>query len=360
MLREDSPFHIRLRADPGLAVWLVRFLLACTRARSRTAARAIAALSSLSLDLFEELRAASTVEFFYERRGGLTVFLTEEGFAAAHHEAEEMRGLGLPVEVWSRAEAREREPALGPGVMGGLYLGGDAHGWSLGFAEGLAASLRADGVRIESGVRARSLVTGGGRVRGATIETGDGERREWGAEETVVALGAWSPAVAGTAGVRLGILPAKGYSATVRSFAGAPRIPVTVAERKVIITPFGDRVRLAGTLELNGFDRSLNEARYRAIMAGAEAALLRPIPRKDETPWVGFRPLTPTGLPFIGRPAGAPGLLVATGHGTLGFTQSLGTGRLIQEIADGAPPSLDPAPFQPPPARLPMPRFSGR
>ena len=151
--------------------------------------------------------------------------------------------------------------------------------------------------------------------------------------------------MARTVGVHLPVIPAKGYSATVRRFPGTPALAATVAERKAIVTPLQDKVRFAGTLELAGFERRLDPRRYQAVIAGARAALRASVPLEDEVPWYGFRPLTPDSLPFIGRPPGLSGLLVATGHGMLGFTQSLGTGRLVAELAEGKQPSIPLAPF---------------
>lgn len=347
MFREDSPFHIRWRSDPRLVGWLLGFARASTRARSRSGFCAIAALSSLSLELFEELLARGDIDFFFEKRGGWLAFLTEAGMVRGRAEAEELRGHGFLVEVLGGDAAREREPAFSTAVRGAVFLAGDAHGHSLGFAESLARAVRRQGVPVESGLRVTKLLLEGDAVRGAEVVTEAGAREERRADETVLALGAFSPALARTAGVGLPILPAKGYSATVRRFEGAPPIPITVAERRMIVTPLGERVRFAGTLELAGFDETLNRRRYEAVIAGARAALAAPIPLADETSWIGFRPLTPTSLPIIGRPPGRTGLLIAAGHGMLGFTQSLGTGLLISQLADGIPPSLDPALFAP-------------
>lgn len=347
MLREDSPFRIRWRADPELARWLFAFTRAATRARSEAGFGHLAALSGLSLRLFGELLERKRLDFFFERRGGWFVFLTDAGFHKAREEARWLGRRGFPVEALEGDAVREREPALNRTVRGGLFLGGDAHGFSLGFAESLAGELRRLGVTIETGLRARTLLFDGETVVGARLEDDGGAPVERTADETVIALGAWSPRLARTADIRLPIQPAKGYSATVRAFPGAPAIAVTVADRKVIITPFGDRVRFAGTLELAGFDPTLNRVRYRAVIEGARRVLRAEVPLDEETPWAGFRPLTPTSLPLIGRPSGKRGVLIAAGHGMLGFTQSLGTGKLIAEIATGAPPSVNPAPFRP-------------
>ena len=347
MLREDSPFHIRFRLDPSLPGWLLGFARACTLARSRESFRAICSVSSLSLQLFEEVRERGDTDFYFERRGGYWAFMTEAGVAHARKEAEELRRNGFPVDFLGGDAAREREPALSAAVRAAIFLHGDAHGSSLGFAEALTATLKRQGVRVETGVQALRLLREGSHIRGAEVRTRDGAPEERVADETILALGAHSPLLARTAGVRLPIQAAKGYSATVRTFDGVPSIPVTVAERKVIITPLPGQVRFAGTLELAGFDSRLNERRYRAVIAGGQAGLATPIPLGDEVAWSGLRPLTPTSIPIIGRPRRRQGLLVAAGHGMLGFTQSLGTGRLIQQLADGDEPSVDMAPFAP-------------
>ena len=347
MLREDSPFHIRFRLDPALSGWLIGFARACTLARSREGFRAIRSVSTLSLQLFEEVRERGDADFYFERRGGYWAFVTEAGVAHAREEAEELRRNGFPVDFLGGDAAREREPALSAAVRAAIFLHGDAHGSSLGFAESLAATLKRQGVRVETGVRALRLLRERNRICGAEVQTGSRVREERAANETILALGAHSPLLARTAGVRLPIQPAKGYSATVRTFEGVPSIPVTVAERKVIITPLQDVVRFAGTLELAGYDPTLNQRRYRAVIAGGQTGLAARIPLHDEVSWAGIRPLTPSSVPLIGRPPGKDGLLVAAGHGMLGFTQSLGTGRLIQQLADREEPSVDLAPFAP-------------
>lgn len=347
MLREDSPFHIRFRADPALAAWLIGFVRATRRTRFEAGFDAIAALSRLSLHLFDELRERGDLDFFFRREGGWFVFVTDDGFRAARGEADWLRARGFEVDVLTGDAVREREPAFSSAVRGAVFLRGDAHGTSLGFAESLAARLRELGVTIESGQRAVALLRDRRRVLGAVVEDDAGELTERTADETVLALGAYTPALARTVGVRLPIQPAKGYSATVRAFPGAPRLAATVAERKVIVTPFLDRVRFAGTLELAGFDPEVDGVRYQAVLAAGREVLEAEIPLDEEIAWAGYRPLTPTSLPLIGRPRRRTGLWIAAGHGTLGFTQSLGTGLLIQQLADGVPPSVDPTPFRP-------------
>lgn len=167
------------------------------------------------------------------------------------------------------------------------------------------------------------------------------------ADLVVLAAGAWTPGFASQLGLRLPIQPATGYSATFASYESAPRIPLMVEERHVIVTPLGDRLRFAGTLELAGFRTSADPIRYRAVVRAGREALPEGVPLVREEAWFGYRPLTADDLPVIGWVPGVEGAIVATGHGTLGFTQSAITGKLVAELASGHQPCVPLAPFRP-------------
>ncbi|MBI2237295.1 MAG: FAD-dependent oxidoreductase, partial [Actinobacteria bacterium] len=198
------------------------------------------------------------------------------------------------------------------------------------------------GVRIVENRPVRRVLVRGGRARGVLA---DGE--ELRADVVVLAAGAWTPALSAPLGLRLPIEPATGYSCTVASFPGAPRLPIMVEERHVAVTPLGDRVRFGGTLELAGFRTSPDRVRYDAVVRAGREALAGPVPLEREEAWYGFRPLTPDDLPAIGWAPKVEGLIVAAGHGTLGFTQSPITGKLVAELAAGRPPSVELEPFRP-------------
>jgi D-amino-acid dehydrogenase len=111
-------------------------------------------------------------------------------------------------------------------------------------------------------------------------------------------------------------------------------------ETRVIVTPLQDRIRFGGTLELAGYDLSLNEARYQAVIRGARAVLKHPFEMNNEESWCGLRPVLPDGLPIIGRAPNIDGLIMAAGHAMLGFTQSPATGKIVSEIANDQTPSV--------------------
>jgi D-amino-acid dehydrogenase len=141
--------------------------------------------------------------------------------------------------------------------------------------------------------------------------------------------------------LRLPIQPAKGYSITIPAPSNAPATPLHLSEMKVVVTPMGDKLRFAGTLELAGFDLSINTRRVEAIKNGIPAYLRLTVRLEDAEIWRGLRPLTPDTLPIIGRTRRYANLIIAAGHGMLGISLAPITGQLVAEIAARAQPSHD-------------------
>jgi D-amino-acid dehydrogenase len=230
-------------------------------------------------------------------------------------------------------------------VKGGLFIESEAHGFSFGYVEALARTVERRGGRLLTRRPVESLRVEGGQVKGVRVGGGpNGEEIE--SDVVVLAAGSWSKRLAEPLGIAIPLQPAKGYSSTVDAFEGAPRLPVLIKERRVIVTPLGERVRFGGTLELTGFDSRIDRARYGAVVRAAREVLKSDFPMKNEEAWCGWRPLTPDGLPIIDRAKNLDGLIVATGHAMLGFTQSPMTGKLVAELANGERPSLPLEPFR--------------
>ena len=173
-------------------------------------------------------------------------------------------------------------------------------------------------------------------------------RGDFTADQVVLAAGAWSPLLARGAGLRLPIQAAKGYSITVRRPAGFPDIPVILDEAKVAVTPIGEWLRFAGTLELAGLDMRINPTRVEAIKQGVRRYLqVNPDAEPLVELWRGLRPCTPDGYPIIGRAPRVSNLIIAAGHCMLGMTQGPGTGKIVADLVVGRDPSVDITPFAP-------------
>ena len=333
LLKPDSPLSLRLR--PAVLPWLARFAVACRAERADRSMRSIRALSLASLDLHAQLAALGTS---FERRGTLSVYETESGFAAGRHEAE---ASGLRAQVLSAEEARALEPALGPGLAGAVLHPDEAQLDPLRYVQAIGEASAAVGADIRTAVDVRALRRRDGAV---TVETNEGQLRP---ETVVLAAGAWTRRLAAGLGVFVPVEGGKGYHVDLATAPGDPRVPVFMQEARSIATPLEGRLRLSGTLELAGLDLSVSRVRVEAIRRAAARVLGGQHDRRVLEVWAGLRPCMPDGLPVIGRPARLPGLVLATGHAMKGLALAPVTAQLVAELVAGEPPSHDLSPFSP-------------
>lgn len=336
----DSPLYIRPRADDELAAWLLRFALACTEARMRAAIPVLRDLGLASRALYDEL-ARLGFDFGYERRGLLEVFITRRGLAEAEAQAALLGESGLEVRVLDGDRVRALEPNVSEAVLGGLYFPLDAHLDPARFVRGLAQEAEKRGARIRTRVGVIGFEAEGRRI--TRVHTTEGERSP---AQVVLAGGAWSPVIARDLQLRLPIQAAKGYSLTIKRPVRSPAVPLLLGEAWVAVTPLGEALRFAGTLELAGLDYTINRRRLEAVRRGAQAYLPAVETAEVMETWRGLRPCTPDGLPIIGRAARYENLLLATGHAMLGVSLGPVTGQLIAQLACGERPALDLTPLR--------------
>ncbi len=336
MLDPESPFYIYPRPSPALLGWLWQFRRACTPRHVARALPLLRDLSYASLRLFRELAAIPGLEFGYQQQGALAVFRTERGYREGLREARLLAEGGIPAKPLGPAEACALEPALAPGLAGAIHFPDDAHLIPDAFVRGLGRVAQTLGVQIRPRTEALGFKTHGRRVVAVETTRGDLE-----ADAVVLAAGAWSPRLAVALGLRLPIQPAKGYSVTyVRPPAG-PRIPLLLGEARAGVTPMGEMLRFAGTLELAGLDLSINRRRVDALVRAARGYLRGIEPLQLLEVWRGLRPCTPDGLPVVGRPARFDNLILATGHAMIGVSLGPVTGKLVAQLAVGEPPLVD-------------------
>ncbi len=344
MLDPESPFYIRPRLDTGLVAWLWRFRRHCSRAAVDRAIPLLRDMQRESLRLYREVVANEGLDCDFEAAGGLTVFSTPSGLDGGRREVETMARFGIPMELLPDPEAvREVEPAVGAEVVGGIRYPEDAHVDPARFVQGLADAARAAGAVLHTDTEVLGFAVEDDAIARVRTSGGDFVPRQ-----VVLAAGAWSTPLARRLGLRIPMQPAKGYSITLPRPEGFLRTHVHMAEAKVIATPMGSRMRLAGTLELTGFDSSINTRRVGAIRRAARRHLtgLEATDREEEV-WSGLRPCSPDGLPYLGRSPSRPNLVVATGHAMLGMSMGPVTGRLAAQIVSERTTSLDVTAFAP-------------
>jgi D-amino-acid dehydrogenase len=333
MWRPDSPFKLRPRTH--LLPWLARFTAASTPGRADRAGALLVELTQMGLELHSALADGGLNESLV-RRGLLDAYETEAGLEIGRAEIEVRHARGLTGELLSREELLEAEPALAPDLVGGAFYPDEAYCDPLRFGRGLGAAAAELGVQIRCGVEVLGFEQARGRI--AALATTSGRIA---VEEVVLAAGVWSPPLARDLGLYLPIEGAKGYHVEVESGPGTPSLPIYMMESKVVATPLDGRLRLSGTLELDGLDTRVDPVRVGAIRRAGDRHFPAIQGVAVRNVWRGLRPCPPDGLPMIGRVEEPANLLVATGHGIGGTTLAPITARLVREIVEGRPPSVD-------------------
>ena len=343
--RPDAPLLFRPRADLRQWRWGAQFLFECLPWRTRRNTLAILTISKYSGDALRELRTETGIAYDDLQRGILQIYTEREGFEVAARAAELVRRYGIVREMKSADECVALEPALAPRrewSVGGTYTASDETGDAYEFTRGLAALAAQKGVVFRYGVTVESIAVADGAVRGVRA-LNEAQRKEVLAADAYVAcLASHTPRLLDPIGVRTLIYPAKGYSATlpIVAAARAPTVSVTDDAMKLVFTRLGERLRVAGTAELAGYDLGLDKVRCEALTRrtvewfGAAVDAARP------EYWAGLRPATPSNVPYIGRTR-YPNLYLNTGHGTLGWTLAAGSGKALADIVSGRTPQVD-------------------
>ena len=333
----ESPLYIRPRWDLDLARWLLRFRAACAAPRCAAAEPVVYRWQRASQELYAELAAELPPEVDYERKGGLFLYREQQEWEAAAAAARREREAGLDAAPVEPDQLRALLPGLQPEVVGAVRYRQDGRLIPGAFVRALAAAAARLGAVVHEQTAVFALERTGARV--TAVRTSRGTMRP---RTTVLATGFLSPRLGRDAGLRVPVQPAKGYSITVRRPATCPEIPLHFHAERVVLTPFGpDRMRIGGTLELAGGDRSVNPRRLAAIRRAPPRYLTGMEELEILEIWRGMRPLSADSLPILGRPRGLDNLLLATGHGMIGISLGPATGKVMAELALGRPPSLE-------------------
>lgn len=355
MFDREAPLLWRPQFDADQWAWLLRFLGQCNdRAFERNLAQ-IVALGRYSHETLKAMVAETGIEYHRSQRGIAHYYVDQQAYDGAGKAAELMARHGVLRRVVDRDELLRIEPALkafAHRIVGGTYTQTDEHGDARVFTEKLAELCHDKGVHTLYSHHIEQLAIEGGRIRRVVIkhvQTGITKVLE--ADAVVVACGAYTTPLLRTVGIRVPIYPGKGYSATLplRDPARTPQVSLIDDGRKMAISRLGDRLRVAGTIELGGFDLALDTPlaqvrcqmlvrRIEEVFPGAVDTRL-PDQGGDPRFWCGLRPATPTNIPLIGRTRIA-GLWINAGHGTLGWTHGAGSGRALAELISGERPAM--------------------
>ncbi|AWM05712.1 D-amino acid dehydrogenase [Bradyrhizobium symbiodeficiens] len=340
LLMKHGPLVIRPKLDPVMWVWLLKMLRNCTSARYAVNKSRMIPIAEYSRDSLRDLRRDIGIQYDERSQGTLQLFRYQAQLDGTGEDIAVLKQYGVPYETLSREGCIAVEPALA-GVkekfVGGLRLPQDETGDCHMFTQALAKHAEALGVRFMFNTGIDRIVTEGARVSGVATSAGMLQ-----ADAYVLALGSYSSQMAAPLGISLPVYPVKGYSITVpiKDASGAPESTVMDESYKVAITRLGDRIRVGGTAEISGFSTKLYDARRATLDHSLTDLFPRGGDLSKATFWSGLRPMTPDGPPVIG-PTPYANLHLNTGHGTLGWTMSCGSARVLADMLSGKKPDID-------------------
>ena len=341
LLRRDSPLRFKPELDWEQWRWCLEFLAACNQKRADITTQRLLRLAFYSRSLMHELLAQQALDFDYVRNGKLVVHTQAASFESARRLLDYQKSLGADQEALDAARTVELEPALAAmasRIAGAIYTPSEDAGDCFKFCNELARLMTAgpNPVGLKFGVDIRRLLPLRNKLMG--VETNQGVFE---ADRYVLALGTSAPAIARPLGIRIPVYPLKGYSLSlpVTKDRGAPRISVTDFKRKVVYARLGDELRVAGMADLSGRRAEVDTERVGQLIEEVRMAFPDATDFSRLSPWCGMRPATPRGTPLLGATPYS-NLLLDAGHGALGFTLALGTGRILADLVANRAPAV--------------------
>ena len=344
MLNSQSPFYVQPRLSRSLFDWGLKFMKSATPEHVRQSAVPLRDIALLSQHEYEnEWGSMGHFDFAYQHRGLLEICLTNSTAEHARHTVERAHELGLDTVWLDHAELQALEPHTRVNGVGAILFRCDAHLYPNKLMQGLLKVLTAAGVRLLPGEEVQRFETGSSVVRRVVTSRGGHE-----ADVVVLATGSWSREIAALLGVRVPLVPGRGYSVTLEDSPHRVNYPAILVEGRAAITPMdGNKIRFGGTMEITTIATPPRYARVQGILNAVKRFYPDfdvPMPPVEKI-WYGYRPCSADGLPYIGRIRKYSNVVVATGHSMLGLSLGAGTGKLVSELVDERKPSMDLSPF---------------
>ncbi|HMX36985.1 MAG TPA: FAD-dependent oxidoreductase [Ferruginibacter sp.] len=344
MLSSSSPFYIKPRLNWDLLQWGYHFWRNCNAATVKRNAPHLNNILHLSRYLINDMRDEIGDTFEMEEIGCLMMCKQEKTLQHEFHLADDAEKFGLQVERLRRNEVQQLETDVEVDVAGAVLFKDDCHFDPGKMITALKKHLESNGVRFQLHTTVTGFEKQNNRVTAVLTDKGKTD-----ADELIVATGSWLPVVMRMMGIRLLLQPGKGYSHTYDHVEKNLKYPAILVDGRCAITPWKQRLRIGGTMELSGINNRVLIKRMQGIYESARnfyPGLTIDFPPADKI-WNGLRPVTPDGLPYIGRVNNFENVIVAGGHAMLGISEGTGTGKLVSEITQHKTTSVDISAFKP-------------
>jgi len=344
MFNSSSPFYMKPRWDSEFFRWAWYFHKSSTKAKVEKAIPVIKDINLLSRDLFEAIKASGDLgDFQLERKGLLMLYKTEKAFEHEMEVARKARFIGLEVNELNKADLARIEPGISINAEGAIHYECDGHTTPTEFMPKLLAHLKHVGVTICMNEEVLDIKTGTNKI--TEIITSKGSFR---GDEVVLAAGSWSGELSKKLAIKLPLQAGKGYRINVARETGVT-MPAVMMEASMVVTPMKGFTRFAGTMEFSGRNTKIRKERVQAIANGAQKYYPSIQIHQEEIDAAksGMRPVTPDGLPYIGKSQKFSNLTFATGHAMMGWSLGPATGKLVSELIGDKKTTMDISAFNP-------------
>lgn len=345
----DTSIRVKPRLDAELVSWGLKFLRECTGPRAHRNTLAKLRLAQRSQQLFNAMIAGNGMDFRPSNGGVLYLYRDADALERAMAHGSIMRENGQAQRIVSREELLQLEPALANShvrFIGAVHDETDASGNPATFAAEVRKLCEELGVRFTFDTAVEGISSGSSRSSAPRVTALRSSQGELVADRFILAGGPESARLARTAGVRLPVYPAKGYSLTapINEGALAPGLGGIDERSLVAWSRFGDHLRMSATAEFAGYSQQYARKDFANILKAGKELFPGVLDLSRATYKVGLRPMTPDGPPIIGR-AGESNLYINTGHGHLGWTMACGSAEMLADLIEGKPTALAAAPY---------------
>jgi len=339
----ESPFSIQPRLSWDLMQWGLRFYLATHPQQVEIGSKLLAEMNLASRELYVQWQDQG-IDCQLVKRGLLMLCSTQRSLDEEGAIATQARSLGIPASVLSPEETASLDPYVTYSVAGSVYYPKDCHLNPMRLIQSLRSRIESLRGRIVYGKHVIGWVSSQGRI--AAVRTVEDEFE---ADEFVLCGGIWSDSLVRDLKLKLPMQPGKGYSLTVPDPVELPGVCSILVEAKVAVTPMADTLRFGGTMQVGELNQTMDPHRIAGITKSISRYMPRFKPQHFEgiQPWCGLRPVSPDGLPFIGRTRSYPNLTIATGHAMMGISLGPITGQLVGQVLEGERTSIDLNPVAP-------------
>ena len=344
MFDSTSPFYIKPRFDIDFFRWAWYFHKSSTKAKVEKAIPIIKDINLLSRGLFEAMKSSGELgDFHLERRGLLMLYKTDAAYRHELEVAKKAGFLGLEVSELNKSELHKIEPNVKIDAEGAIHYECDAHTTPTEFMPKLLKYLKSVGVVIRTEEEVVDLSVRNGKIDHITTT-----KNKYTADELVLAAGSWSGILSKKLHIKLPMQAGKGYRIDVARSTGIS-LPAILLEAKMAVTPMQGFTRFAGTMEFSGINAVIRKERVLALANGAAKFYpeLKITEEEIAEAKTRMRPVSPDGLPYIGRCKSVKNLTYATGHAMMGWSLGPATGKLVSEIIDGKRTAMDLSAFDP-------------